>query len=79
VAGKVVAPAGEVYDEAALIRRIKEVYTEVYKNGEAPIPSLHTVGYMSKSAETKFLQSLAARNNGTFKSISAPIKDNPGN
>jgi len=79
VAGKVVPQAGEVYDEAALIRRIKEVYTEVYKKGEAPTPSLHTVGYMSKSAETKFLQSLAARNNGTFKSISAPIRDTSGN
>jgi hypothetical protein len=79
VAGKVVPQAGEVYDEAALIRRIKEVYTVVYKKGEAPTPSLHTVGYMSKSAEAKFLQSLAARNNGTYKSISAPIKDTPAN
>ena len=79
VAGKVVAQAGKVYDETALILRIKEVSTEVYKKGESPTPSLHTVGYMSKSAETKFLQSLAARNNGTFKSISAPIQDRSRN
>ena len=73
-AGKVVQQAGEVYDEAALIRRIREVYTDVYKKADAPTPSIHTVGYMSKPNETRFLQALAAKNNGTFKSISAPIK-----
>lgn len=77
--GKVVSQAGETYDEAGLIRRIKEVTTEVYEKAEAPTPSIHSVGYMSKAAETKFLQSLAARNNGTFKSISTPIRENPGN
>jgi hypothetical protein len=77
--GKVVSQAGAVYDEASLIRRIKEVYSEVYQKAEAPTPSLHTVGYMSKSAEIKFLQSLASRNNGTFKSITAPIRENSGN
>lgn len=73
-AGKVVQQAGEVYDEAALIRRIREVYTDVYKKADAPTPSIHTVGYMSKPNETRFLQALAAKNNGTFKAISAPIK-----
>jgi len=73
-AGKVVQQAGEVYDEVALIRRIREVYTDVYKKADAPTPSIHTVGYMSKPNETRFLQALAAKNNGTFKAISAPIK-----
>ncbi|NBT23568.1 hypothetical protein EBT11_02810, partial [bacterium] len=59
---------------AALIRRIQEVYTEFYKKSDAPTPSIHTVGYMSKPDETRFLQVLAARNKGTFKAISAPIK-----
>lgn len=72
--GKVVQQAGEVYDEVALIRRIREVYTDVYKKADAPTPSIHTVGYMSKPNETRFLQALAAKNNGTFKAISAPIK-----
>jgi hypothetical protein len=70
----VVQQAGEVYDEVALIRRIREVYTDVYKKADAPTPSIHTVGYMSKPNETRFLQALAAKNNGTFKAISAPIK-----
>jgi len=74
VGNKVVQAAGEVYDEAALIRRIREVYTDFYKKADAPTPSIHTVGYMSKPNETKFLQALAAKNNGTFKAISAPIK-----
>jgi len=73
-AGKVVQQAGEVYDEVALIRRIREVCTDVYKKADAPTPSIHTVGYMSKPNETRFLQALAAKNNGTFKAISAPIK-----
>lgn len=72
--GKVVQQAGEVYDEAALIRRIREVYIDVYKKADAPTPSIHTVGYMSKPSETRFLQSLASKNNGTFKAISAPIR-----
>ena len=72
--GKAIQQAGEVYDEAALIRRIQEVYTEFYKKSDAPTPSIHTVGYMSKPDETRFLQVLAARNKGTFKAISAPIK-----
>jgi len=74
VGDKVVQPAGEIYDEAALIRRIREVYTDFYKKADAPTPSIHTVGYMSKPNETKFLQALASKNNGTFKAISAPIK-----
>jgi hypothetical protein len=72
--GKVVQTAGQIYDEAALIRRIREVYTDLYKKTDAPTPSIHTVGYMSKPNETKFLQALAVRNNGTFKAIAAPIK-----
>ena len=69
-----VKETGDLYDEAGLIRRIREVAEEVYgKAGEKP-PSIHTVGYMSRSSETKFLQALAAKNNGTFKAISAPIK-----
>jgi hypothetical protein len=32
---------------------------------------------MSKSTEAKFLQNLAVKNNGTYKAISAPIKDTP--
>jgi hypothetical protein len=72
--GKVVQTAGQIYDEAALIRRIREVYTDFYKKTDAPTPSIHTVGYMSKPNETKFLQALAVKNNGTFKAIAAPIK-----
>ena len=60
VGDKVVQPAGEIYDEAALIRRIREVYTDFYKKADAPTPSIHTVGYMSKPNETKFLQALAS-------------------
>jgi hypothetical protein len=74
VGSKAVQAAGQVYDEAALIRRIREVYTDYYKKADAPTPSIHTVGYMSKPNETKFLQALASKNNGTFKAISAPIK-----
>jgi hypothetical protein len=74
VGNKAVQAAGQVYDEAALIRRIREVYTDFYKKADAPTPSIHTVGYMSKPNETKFLQALASKNNGTFKAISAPIK-----
>jgi hypothetical protein len=74
VGDKVVQVAGEIYDEGALIRRIREVYTDFYKKADAPTPSIHTVGYMSKPNETKFLQALASKNNGTFKAISAPIK-----
>lgn len=74
VANKAVQATGQVYDEAALIRRIREVYTDFYKKADAPTPSIHTVGYMSKPNETKFLQALASKNNGTFKAISAPIK-----
>jgi hypothetical protein len=74
VGNKVVQAAGEVYDEASLIRRIREVYTDVYRKADAPAPSIHTVGYMSKPNETKFLQALASKNNGTFKAISSPIK-----
>jgi hypothetical protein len=74
VGDKVVQAAGEIYDEAALIRRIREVYTDFYKKADAPTPSIHTVGYMSRPNETKFLQALASKNNGTFKAISAPIK-----
>jgi hypothetical protein len=74
VGNKTVQAAGQVYDEAALIRRIREVYTDFYKKADAPTPSIHTVGYMSKPNETKFLQALASKNNGTFKAISAPIK-----
>jgi hypothetical protein len=74
VGDKVVQAAGEIYDEAALIRRIRDVYIDFYKKADAPTPSIHTVGYMSKPNETKFLQTLASKNNGTFKAISAPIK-----
>ena len=72
--GKVVSSAGKEYDEAGLIRRIKEVYTKEYKKKDAPTPSIHTVGYMSKPNETKFLQNLAAKNNGKFTRITAPIR-----
>ena len=78
-AGKAVSAAGEIYDETALIRRIKEVCTATYNRVGAPAPSIHTVGYMSKNAEAKFLQALATRNNGTFMRISAPIKESSGN
>lgn len=74
IAGKVVKETGDLYDEAGLIRRIREVAAEVYgKAGEDP-PAIHSVGYMSRSSETKFLQALSAKNNGTFKAISAPMK-----
>ena len=73
-AGKVVKDAGDLYDEAGLIRRIREVALQVYGKSGEPAPSIHTVGYMSKSSETKFLQALAAKNNGSFKALSAPVK-----
>ena len=78
LAGKAVSAAGEIYDESALIRRIKEVCAATYNKAGAPAPSIHTVGYMSKNAEVKFLQALAVRNNGTFERISSPIKDTSG-
>ncbi|NBS55180.1 VWA domain-containing protein [bacterium] len=79
LAGKTVSAAGDIYDEASLIRRIKEVCAATYNQAGAPAPSIHTVGYMSKNAEVKFLQALASRNNGTFMRISAPIKETSGN
>ncbi len=72
--GKVVSDAGKEYDTSALIQRIKEVYNREYKKKDAPTPSIHTVGYMSKPNETKFLQDLAAKNNGKFTRITAPIQ-----
>ncbi len=72
--GNEIKTTGKVYDENELIKRIRDVYMGVYKKADAPIPSIHTVGYMSKPAETKFMQNLAARNNGTFKAIYAPIR-----
>jgi hypothetical protein len=74
VGGKVVSSAGKEYDETGLIRRIKEVYNQEYKKKDAFTPSIHTVGYMSKPNETKFLQDLASKNNGKFIRISAPLK-----
>ena len=73
-AGKVVKDSGDVYDESGLIRRIREVALQVYGKSGQPAPSIHTVGYMSKSSETKFLQALAAKNNGSFKALSAPVR-----
>ena len=73
-AGKVVKDTGSLYDDAGLIRRIREVADEIYRKAGEPAPSIHTVGYMSKSSETKFLQALASKNNGSFKAISAPVK-----
>ena len=78
VAGRAVQIAGEVYDSSALMSRIKDLYTEIYKKADAPTPSIHAVGYMSRPEETKFLQTLAARNNGNFTRISVPIKENTG-
>jgi len=74
VGGKVVSSAGQEYDGTGLIRRIKEVYNQEYKKKDALTPSIHTVGYMSKPNETKFLQDLASKNNGKFIRISAPLK-----
>jgi len=78
VAGRAVQISGEVYDSSALMNRIKDLYTEIYKKADAPTPSIHAVGYMSRPEETKFLQTLAARNNGNFTRISVPIKENTG-
>jgi len=74
VDGAAVESSGKVIKESELIQRIKDIYTDYYKKAGAPVPSIHTVGYMSNPTETKFLQALAAKNNGTFKAISAPIK-----
>jgi len=74
VDGAAVESSGKVFKETELIQRIKDIYTDYYKKAGAPVPSIHTVGYMSNPTETKFLQALAAKNNGTFKAISAPIK-----
>jgi hypothetical protein len=74
VDGAAVEWSGKVLKESELIQRVKDIYTDYYKKAGAPVPSIHTVGYMSNPAETKFLQALAAKNNGTFKAISAPIK-----
>jgi hypothetical protein len=74
VGGKVVSSAGKEYDTSGLIQRIRQVYTMEYKKKDAPTPSIHTVGYMSKPNETKFLQDLAAKNNGKFTRITAPIQ-----
>ena len=78
VAGRAPQIAGEVYDSSALMKRIKDLYTEIYKKADAPTPSIHAVGYMSKPEETNFLQVLAARNNGNFTRISVPIRENTG-
>jgi len=78
VAGRAPQIAGEVYDSSALMKRIKDLYTEIYKKADAPTPSIHAVGYMSRPEETTFLQTLAARNNGKFTRISVPIKENIG-
>jgi len=72
--GKVVSSAGKKYDTSGLIQRIKQVYSMEYKKKDASTPSIHTVGYMSKPNETKFLQDLAAKNNGKFTRITAPIQ-----
>ena len=74
VGGKVVSSAGKEYDTSGLIQRIRQVYNMEYKKKDAPTPSIHTVGYMSKPNETKFLQDLAAKNNGKFTRITAPIQ-----
>ena len=74
VGGKVVSSAGKEYDTSGFIQRIKEVYNREYKKKDASTPSIHTVGYMSKPNETKFLQDLAAKNNGKFTRITAPIQ-----
>jgi hypothetical protein len=74
VDGAAVEWSGKALKESELIQRVKDIYTDYYKKAGAPVPSIHTVGYMSNPAETKFLQALAAKNNGTFKAISAPIK-----
>jgi len=74
VAGRAVQSSGEVYDSSALMKRIKDLYTEIYKKADAPTPSIHAVGYMSRPNETKFLQDLAAKNNGKFTRITAPIQ-----
>ena len=78
MAGRAVQISGEAYDSSALMKRIKDLYTEIYKKADAPTPSIHAVGYMSRPEETKFLQTLAARNNGNFTRISVPIKENTG-
>ena len=78
VVGRAVQISGEAYDSSALMKRIKDLYTEIYKKADAPTPSIHAVGYMSRPEETKFLQTLAARNNGNFTRISVPIKENTG-
>jgi hypothetical protein len=74
VGGKVVSSAGKEYDTSGFIQRIRQVYDKEYKMKDAPTPSIHTVGYMSKPNETKFLQDLAAKNNGKFTRITAPIQ-----
>jgi hypothetical protein len=74
VGGKVVSSAGKEYDTSGFIQRIRQVYNKEYKMKDAPTPSIHTVGYMSKPNETKFLQDLAAKNNGKFTRITAPIQ-----
>ena len=54
---------------------IKEAIAGTYKKDGYDLPSIHGVSFMSKSAEEKFLRSLASRNNGNFMRISAPIRE----
>lgn len=76
---RALATSGKEMKEDELITRIREVAVEYYKKNGAPIPSIHTVGYMSEENEKKFLEKLARRNNGNYKAVSTPLpKDDAG-
>lgn len=70
---RTLATSGKEMKEDELIARIREVAGEYYKRNGAPIPSIHTVGYMSEENEKKFLEKLARRNNGNYKAVSTPL------
>ena len=56
-----------------ILEYLKETIAKTYKKDGYELPSIHGVAFLAKPAEEKFLRSLAARNNGNFMRISAPI------
>lgn len=74
--GKAVAPPslGNWQDDD-ILEYLKEAIAKTYKKDGYELPSIHGVAFLAKPADEKLLRTLAARNNGNFMRISAPIKE----
>ena len=74
--GKAVAPPslGNWQDDD-ILEYLKETIAKTYKKDGYELPSIHGVAFLAKPADEKLLRTLAARNNGNFMRISAPIKE----